>query len=257
MATALREMQHEFIKSLLEKPSSIAKEIVSDEHASAERRLSLYAEGYKLRLKEVIEGDYEQVNAYLGDELFDQLMEQYISEYQSQHPNLRYYTQYMPTLLSESVPWSNSPEVSELAEIEKLFSDSFDSENRQSVTTQDLAQISPDAWPSLTIQFKKAVHLVSTQFNSFHIWQALSNEEAPPALVPEPSTWLIWRSDLISSYIEVSAAEAVAYKTMNKGGDFSALCEALLSFYDDEETPMQAVTLLQGWLLRDMIGEIK
>ncbi len=253
----LREMQHEFIKCMLEQPSSISTEIVSDDHASAERRLSLYAEGYKLRLKEVIEGDYEQVNAYLGDELFDQLMEQYISEYQSHHPNLRYYTQYMPTLLSDSLPWSNSPEVSELAEIEKLFSDSFDSENCQSVTTQDLAQISPDAWPTLTIQFKQAVHLVSTQFNSFPIWQALSNENTPPELVPEPSTWLIWRSDLISSYIEISAAETAAYKIMKRGGDFGALCEALLEFYDDEETPMQAVTLLQGWLLRDMVGEMK
>lgn len=254
---SLRELQHQFLDCLLEKPSKISQEIVSNDHASAESRLALYAEGYKLRLKEVLEYDYEQLNTYLGDELFDQVMEQYITEYQSHGPNLRYYTQNFPKMLEESLPWSGSPELAELAAIEKVFSDSFDSMDRKSVTIDTLAQIEPTDWPTLKVRFQNAVHLIETKFNSFIIWQALSNDEDPPTLKDESSQWLVWRSNLITSYIGVSDAECAAYLTMSKGGDFSDLCEVLLEYYSEEETPMQAVALLQGWLSKEMIYAMK
>jgi len=253
----LRELQHEFLNCLLEKPSCISTEIVSNDHASAERRLGLYADGYKLRLKEVLENDYEQLNAYLGDELFDQVMEQYISEYQSHGPNLRYYTQYLPKLLQESLPWSESSELAELATIEKIFSDSFDSLDRESISIDTLAKIDPEDWPTLEIKFQDAVHLIETKFNTFLIWQALSNNEIPPDLEEERSRWLVWRSNLISSYIGISEAERAAYQVMSKGGNFSSLCEGLIEYYNEEETPMQAVTLLQGWLSKEMIYAMK
>lgn len=254
--TGLRELQHNFLNYLLEKPARITNEIVSDEHASSQQRLGFYADGYRLRLKEAIATDYEQLNAYLGEDLFDQLMDQYINQYQSQHPSLRYYSQYMPELLATKEPWSESPELSELATIEKSFCDSFDSADRKPVGVNMLAQIDPDHWPTLQLKFQDSVTLLPLNYNSFLIWQALSEEEVPPAAVSDVTTWLIWRSELISSYSILSQAETCAIKTMQAGGDFSALCENLLAYYDEQETPQQAISLLQGWLANNMVSEL-
>ena len=71
MRPGLRDLQQDFLQFLLDKPSTITQAIVSNEHASSIRRMGLYADAYKLRLKEAIETDYEQLNTYLGEDLFD------------------------------------------------------------------------------------------------------------------------------------------------------------------------------------------
>ncbi len=113
-----------------------------------------------------------------------------------------------------------------------------------------------DDWPGLKVQFHDSVQLLNMQYNSVQIWQALSNEETPPARVQDPACWLIWRKDLISQYRAISAAEECALKMMMSDGDFSAMCESLLDHYSEEETPQQAMALLQQWLANDMVCQL-
>lgn len=249
----LRELQHDFLNYLLEKPSAIVKNIVSTAQMSAQQRVDLYADGYKIRLKEAIMTDYEQLHAYLGDDMFEQLMNEYIASYPSQHPNLRYFSKHMMTLLAEKEPWTQAPELIEIATIEKTFCDSFDAADCATVSLQDLSKIAPDSLPTLTMQFHASVQVLAMKYNSFQIWQALSKGDNPPALIDDPTTWLVWRSDLISRYIAISAAEVCAINIMIAGGDFSDMCEALLDYYDEQDTPQQAVGLLQAWTSKEML----
>ncbi len=252
----LKELQHEFLNYLLQKPSSITNNIISDQQLSAQGRLDMYAHGYRLRLKEAIETDYEQLHAYLGDETFDRLMDHYIDLTLSHHPSLRYYSQGLPTHLAEIEPWKETPELAEIASIEKAFCDSFDSADCIAASVQDLSEIDPNSWPNLKVKFHDSVQLLTLEYNSFQIWQALSDEEVPPTRAKDSTTWLIWRSDLISNYVALAEAELSALNTMLAGGDFSALCEVLLDHYEESETPQQAVFLLQEWLSSQMICNI-
>lgn len=249
-------MQQDFLNYLLEKESSIESNIISDAQASAKQRLNFYANAYKLRLKEAIETDYEQLHAYLGDELFDRLMEEYISLNPSHQYNLRHYSTKIPSLLAENEPWSQIPELVEIAKIEKAFCDSFDAEDCDIASVNHLSQIDPKSWPTLKIRFHDSMKLLKMNFNSFPIWQALSDEQTPPPAKEEPGSWIIWRKDLVSSYCSLTKAEVTAIETMMSGGDFSTLCEALLDYYDEESTPQQAVALLQEWLSNEMVCEL-
>jgi len=251
--SALSDMQNEFLNYMLEKPSGIADNIVSNGNTSAQQRLNLYADGYKLRLKEAITTDYEQLHTYLGDDMFEQLMEEYISKYPSHHPSLRYYSKDIATCLSMGEPWTQAPELVEIATIEKALCDSFDSADRELFTIQDLSQMAPENWPELTIKFHDSVQLLALGYNSFPIWQALSEQNNPPPAIQEPSTWLIWRKELVSQFRTVSEAEIAAIQLMMSGGSFSDLCEKLLDYYDEEETPQQAIYLLQQWLANGMV----
>jgi len=253
----LRDLQHEFLNYLLEKPSSIVNTIMTTGNVTSHQRLNLYADGYKLRLKEAITTDYEQLHAYLGDDNFDQLMNEYINLYPSHHPSLRYYSKHIPELLSAQQPWLQASELAELAVIEKSFCDSFDAADCKPVTLNDLTRLEPEKWPTLRIIFNDSVQLLNMNFNSFQIWKALSEGINPPKLIQESSKWLIWRSQLMTKYHAVSDAEAIAVQAIMNGGDFSDLCESLLDYFDEQEVPQQTITMLHGWISNRMVCQLK
>jgi hypothetical protein len=71
------------------------------------------------------------------------------------------------------------------------------------------------------------------------------------------SMWVLWRkSDLISHYRHLSDAEAAALMAAKQGATFADICEVLLDFFNEEETPVQAVTMLQSWLQEQMVALI-
>jgi hypothetical protein len=252
----LRELQQSFMKHLLGTPSEVIEHIQSTTDASAKQRLGIYASGYRLRLKEAITSDFGCLHGYLGDAMFDHLMDCYIDKYQSQHPSLRYYSQHITELLTQQKPFADFPQLVEIANIEQAFNNSFDATDCTAIDIEYLGQIAVESWPTLKIQLHASVQLLSCNHNSFAIWKALTEENTPPALIKENSTWLIWRKDLISRYRALSDAETCALAHAMQGDNFSDLCEGLLEHFDEELTPVKAVTFLQTWVNEMMVCRI-
>lgn len=249
----LKQLQQSFFAHLLGQPTSVDKAIESTIDRSAQQRLHIYASGYRLRLKEAIATDFDRLFSYLGDELFEQLMDAYVDRYQSTHPSLRYYSQHMLELIATQAPFSDYPELHEIAQIEQAFNASFDAANCTNEIIPDLAQIEPEAWATLTLEFQASLQLIDLKKNSFAIWKALSKQQTPPALESDPLTWVIWRQDLVSRYRALSEAETEALKQALNGADFSEICAVLMPFYDEQQVPVQAITFLQSWLAEKMI----
>ncbi len=255
---ALRKLQHEFLGYLLDKSSvDIIERIESTTRRSGGQRMVLYSNAYILRLKEALSTDYERLHSYLGDELFDSLMEHYIEGYPSQHPSLRYFGQHMVEFLEQNDPFKSLPEVTEIARIEQAFANSFDAADCSYVSLEQLAELDHSSWATLTLRFHDAVQLLPQRYNSFQIWQALANEETPPQKTSDDTIWLIWRrQDLISNYRTLEDAELAALTLMISGGDFAEMCEVLLEHFDEQQTPMQAVSFMKQWIHDQMVCEL-
>lgn len=253
----LRKLQHEFLDYLLDNADiGITARIESSPQRSAEQRMTFYGHAYKLRLKEALSTDYERLHTYLGDELFDSLMQGYIEKYPSHHPSLRYFSQHMVEFVEHQKPFEQLPEVSEIARIEQAFANSFDAADSKCVSLVQLAQLAPEAWPTLRLCFHDSVQLLPQQYNSFQIWQALSNEEVPPKKITCDTTWVIWRQDLVSRYRALDKAELTALKLAMSAVSFSDLCTALLEHFGEQETPQVAVAYLQKWINSQMVCEL-
>lgn len=256
MSSQLKQLQQSFLNYLLGKPSTVITHIQSTVDTSAEQRLGIYASGYRLRLKEALSTDYERLHRYLGDDLFNQLMNAYIDNNKSHHPSLRDYSQHMSELLSTYEPFSNLPELLEIQRIEQAFNLSFDAADCNTITLDDLANLSPVAWPGMQLKFHPSLALLTTQYNTFPIWRALSEEKEPAALEKDATDWVVWRRDLISRYRALPENEAYALKIAVHGGNFSDLCEGLLHYHNEQETPQQAVIFLQTWINEKMVCAI-
>ncbi len=250
---ALRRMQQSFLGHLLGRPSDAVDYIQSTPEASAAQRLGIYASGYRLRLKEALETDYERLHAYLGDDLFDQLMDAYIDRFPSHATSLRDYSRHMDVLLRETLPFSGIPVLRELERIERAFNHSFDAADAAPLDPACLESLPPEAWPGMRLELHASLSVLDCAFNSFPIWRALSRDEVPPEVAHEPSTWVVWRKDLVSLYRSLPPDEADALAVARDGGDFSALCEALLAHHAEQEVPVQAVTLLRTWIDEQMV----
>ena len=254
----LRKLQDEFLDYLLDNADvGITERIESSPQRSAEQRMTFYGNAYKLRLKEALSTDYERLHAYLGDELFDSLMQHYIEKYPSHHPSLRYFGQHMVELVEHQQPFKQLPEVAEITRIEQAFANSFDAADSECVSLIQLAQLAPEAWPTLSLRFHDSVKLLPQQCNSFQIWQALSNEETPPRTITCDTTWVIWRQDLVSRYRALDSAELTALTIAMSAGSFADLCTALLKHFSEQETPQLAVAYLQQWINSQMVCELK
>ena len=253
----LRQLQQDFMHYVLGEQSEIVTQIESTPVLSAKGRLDIYATAYKLRLKEAISTDYEVLHLYLGDEQFDNVMEDYIAHYPSRITNLRYYSINMTALLKTRSPFNQHPVLAELATIESSFANSFDSHDRTVVALDELAAMAPETWATLRLAFQSSVQILPLDFNSFEVWRALSKAQTPPTLEAssESLNWVLWRrADLISHYRPLDGAENAALSLALQGESFAVICEALLDFYSEEETPMKAVSYLQSWINEEMLS---
>lgn len=254
---SLHKLQHEFLDYLLDDAEQdIVERMVSTPQRPAAKRMQFYANAYRVRLQEALSTDYERLHAYLGDERFESLMQQYIERYPSQYPSLRDFGAHMVELLSTLEPFNQWPEVGEIARIEQVFNTSFDAADGPAYSQEQLMALEPEAWARFTLRFNDSVQLVPQTFNSFQIWQALSNDEVPPARQPDPATWLVWRQDLVSRYRSLESAERAAIKTALAGGSFADICETLMQYCGEEKTPQQAVGYLQQWINDRMVSEL-
>ncbi len=254
---ALKQLQQSFFGHLVGEQTDVIEHIQSTSDRSASQRLNIYASGYRLRLKEAISTDFDKLFSYLGDDLFEQLMDAYIDRYQSSHPSLRYYSKNMCELLKAEEPFTQYPELIELANIEQTFNNSFDAADCDTITMDKIAEIAPEAWADLSITFHASMALLPLQKNTFPIWKALSEEQSPPNSLVEPSIWMIWRKDLVSRYREVSEAESKILTLAMNGENFTQLCEAMLAFCDEEQAPMQVIGLLQNWINEKLVCDLR
>jgi hypothetical protein len=254
---SLREMQQNFLGYLLdESRSEIVQRVVSTPQRPAQKRLHYYAVGYRLRLKEVLRTDYERLHAYVGDKLMEQLMDAYIDRYPSRYTSLRDYGQHMHDLVRTLEPFSQLPEIAEITQVELAFNRSFDSQDRTPVDWSAFTQLEPGVWPGMKLEFHDSVQLIKQNYNSFQVWQALSDEQTPPEKIKQQSAWVIWRQDLVSRYRSLNAAELCALDTAIAGGDFAQVCENLLPICGNE-TAQQVLTFLQQWANDGMITGMK
>ena len=251
----LAKLQAEFQASIMdENNETFKKRIIDDDVVGADKRLSIYADAYRLRIIEALATAYPKLHLLLGDELFDTTARQYIDQYPSEYRNMRWVGDRMSEHLLNVLP--QHPIAAELASFEWALGLAFDAENASIVTIQDIAAIPPEAWGALSFDLHPAVQLLDLHWNVIPVWQALDAEEAPPAAMQNDEACLVWRSDLNSHYRSLDVQEFNALQQIKAGASFGDLCESLFEALGESAT-QQAAQYLASWLEAGIISQIK
>jgi hypothetical protein len=226
---------------------------------SAEERLAIYANGYRLRLLEALGTDFPSLHTVLGDDDFDAMGRSYIAAHPSPYFSLRWFGDRLSEFLRATAPYSQYPVFAEMATFEWAKSDAFDAADGTVANISDMAAIPPDVWPSLRFVPHPSLRRLDLRWNVPTVWKEIDAGREPPELVESdyPIAWMIWRQDLLTYFRSLNVDEAWALDALQRGETFADICEGLTEWIDAQNVAVHAVGLLKQWLIDGLISEIR
>lgn len=254
---SLATLQDRFQRGVLADDERILSDILDSPRENKSVLFGIYRSAYSSRLAEIVGHDFEQLHAYLGDEAFDAAARAYIAAHPSNQPNARWFSLAFPHFLSVTAPWRNSPELGDLAELERALNNSFDATDGPVLTLDSVARIHPSNWSKLRFVPHPSVIRLDFRTNAAAIWIALKeNREPPEAMVSgKLERLLVWRQHLIPKFREMQDDEAMMWDEATADAPFGALCEMLAFHSEPESAPLRAASLLQGWIASGLVSD--
>ncbi len=252
---SLPELQQAFARYLRLRDGEAADLVLGDEKADAQERLDLYAGAYVTRLIEALENHYAGLWGLVGDEQFWLLCREYIAANPSSFASIREFGHRLADFLSDTAPYSEYPQLAEMAAFEWAQGRVFDAADSEPLSEADLLQVPPERWGLMRFTFAPALQRLDLYWNVPQIWQALERKETPPEALRQeiPVVWLVWRQELDPRWRSLEVDEAWALEHALAGGDFAALCEGLLEWVDTQHAPLRAAGFLRTWLSHGLI----
>ena len=241
--------------------SIAAQAVISDELASAEERLGIYATAYRLRLFDVFGGDFEAVHTLIGDDAFGLLCREYLNAHPPSHYSIRWAGQHFPAFVAAREPRRSL--VTEMAAFEWALGLALDAEEIAPLSVETLQGLAPQDWPTLRLAAHPSLHHFAFHFDTPAIWKSIDNDEPPRAPVESeiPTPWIVWRQPTEGApevhYRSLEPLEALVLDAILSAGDdglsFASLGELLAPEVGAEAAPGAAINLLVQWIPAGML----
>src|SRR5690606_5482822 len=158
---------------------NISSHIKDSQRFKKERGLGVYHDGYRLRLHEVLQCDFEIVEKLLGDKEFFNAAMAYIDKYPSHHFSVRYYGQYFAQFLRENAPYNNDPFLAEMADFEWSSMSTLDASNENIATIEDLQNFPVEQWANMCIRFHSSVCTTTFSYDIPQLWKWIEADSPP------------------------------------------------------------------------------
>jgi hypothetical protein len=243
----LEELQALFQEAILKHDDRVLGLLLDNSRTTRSTLFGVYQHGYVARLVEILGNDYEDLKAYLGDDVFDELARSYVSANPSRSQNARWFGSRMPEFLRQDDRYTSRPELSELAAIERALSNAF-------LTIEDLAAHKPEDWGRLKFAPHPSVTMLELNTNALDLWRAIKNQAGvPPVRMGLELRVVTWRQGTVPMIREMGAEEAMMWTEASRGVRFEALCEMVAAFDDPDGAALRAAGYLQGWLATEML----
>jgi hypothetical protein len=244
MKPALDQLQQDFQDFILDPngTNGVALHIAERPGLATSERLSIYHNGYRIRLREALSEAYEKTHSYLGDDLFYDACNGYIEKHPSHQRSLRWYGDRFASFLGEQL--RDFPAVAELAAFEWALGLAFDAADQPVLTLEQCRQFSAADWATISFDCQASVQFSQLRWNSVAIWLGLNEEQTPPAMEACESSvpWLIWRKNQQAHFRSLSVEEHQALLGLQAGSSFAEVCAIAATSNPD------ATTQIAGWL---------
>jgi hypothetical protein len=248
----LAKLQRAFQRAVLEHSPLFAHSVVARRGATAEDRIAVYRDAYRLRLIEALAANYPRLRELIGEDAFNSIADTHIDAHPSSDPSIRWFGKHLAQQMQRS--FAAQPWLGELAAWEWAIANAFDAQNAQRVSMPSLAAVAADAWPTLRFEFHPSVQCLRMRTNAPALFKALTEDSALPApATGEESAWVIWRDDLTPCFRSLSPGAAAALTLLMQGASFEAMCTELCAWYAADEAARQAAMLLREWIEAGMV----
>lgn len=255
-APSLAELQARFQAAVVDGSDDVLALIPPNSRTSNRVLLGVYRHAYVARLVGVVGSAYPILARHMGEDAFTRTARRYVALYPSRHANARWYAGDVPELLARE-DFAATPELREIALIERQLDLAFDAPDAPILDLAALAAHPPESWGALAFVPHPSAALLMLQTNAFDIWIALKNDGDPPGarLLAEPRTVLVWRRDGVPAVRRLDAEERMLWGEAARGRPFGGLAEMAAAFDDPQTAAVRVAQYLHGWLAAGLISE--
>jgi hypothetical protein len=192
-------------------------------------------------LAEFLANDYGKLRLYMGVSAFNRMVHLCAANVPSDSSAARTLSQRLPTFLNVTRPYSKSPELSELASVERAFNAALDAPDAPILDRTAY----PEGFGKVRVDIHPSVQRLLLRTNATSIWAALTAGELPPppGRLGAPQELLVWRQGLTSRFRMIGREEALALD--------EAACGKLTS------VDQRSANFLRGWLEAEVISAVR
>ncbi len=253
--TELANLQSLFQGHVVDGDPAAGPAFVGSESASAEERLGVYYEAYRLRLLEILRDDFKGLCALMSADAFESLGLRYIDAHPSHYPSVRQFGRHLAEFLAAGSDYAEQPYLAEMARFDWARGLAFDAADGDVLTLDELGALPSEDWPELTLRFHPTLQRSQFAWNIVSIWRAINAEEPipQPARFDKPEPWAVWRRGVTVYWRSLSDDEAVAMDAFADGRTFAEVCTVLCKWLDAEAVPARMAGMLNQWVTEGLV----
>jgi len=232
--------------------------VISRSHAlTSLERLSIYADGYFLRLVECLQQEFRAVAQFVGDEEFETVAYWYVADCPSTSHTLTKVGERFPEYLAENRPERETDDgtpdwadfMCDLARLERHYSEVFDGpgiEKRETLQADDVLGIPQEIWQQVRFETAPCLRLATFQFPVQIYASEVRKKKKDPEIPPPEETHLaISRINYRVRRWTLSREEFLLLESILAG---RSLMESLqIAFADAEEDDAVLAEKVSGW----------
>jgi hypothetical protein len=186
-------------------------------------------------LTDFLSQDYPRLRLYVGETAFNAIARHCLVA--TETPRFRVLSMHLPDFLALTKPFTRSPEIADLARLERAF--------QAALNAPDAPIVTNAARHPLRIELHPSVQRLQVRTNATSIWAALTAGELPPsaASLELPQELLVWRQGLASRFRMLGREEAVAIDAAARG--------------ETMELDQSSEGFLRGWLEAEIVSAVR
>lgn len=254
-----RRFQDRFVRALLEdKPNLVAYDIVGAGLPPVER-LNIYRNNTFITLSQALAQNFPVICRLVGHGFFDQMARVYIRRHPPKSPLLMTYGDSFPRFIEGYDPAKELIYLADVARLEHAWNCCFNGPDGQELDIAHLAEVSPEQFNKLVLDFLPNLALVRSPFPILDIWRI--NQEAaspsdPISLDQQGQNLAVFRREL---EVEIMSVDAAGYGFMEKlmaGMPLGQAAEDVMELHVefDLQAALQAILqsgILVGFAIKD------
>lgn len=218
-------------------------------------RMSIYAEGYPIRIHEALKEAYEAVRHVLGSQKFREISDVYAARHPSREYNLSMAGRFYPEYLEKSGLLAQWPFLQDLARLEWAVTEAFHSFDLPPEDLSSLNTLALEEWESVTFLFQPSLRLVSSVWPVVDIWRERKDADqgVRAELHGRPQCASVCRQDLKVRVEAIHPLEFECLKLLSEGQMLGEVCEKLAE-KNSEELPL--MEWFSKWSSSGMIARV-
>jgi hypothetical protein len=219
----------------------------------ARAQLAVYAQGYRIRLREAIEGAYPALHYYLGKGAFELLAEGFIAQYPSRHFNLdRYVIGFGPYVAQACADVF----ACELAELESTIHLVYQAEETPALGVEWAQAQTPESFAAAPLGLRAASRLFAFDYPVEEYFAAFREEKKPATPAPRPNWLLVLRHKHQVKRLALGEAEYLLLSLLAEGHTLGeALDHPHLQPHLDEHSAVHLRDWMARWINEGVLRE--